>query len=250
MKKTTLLIIGALAFVLQATAQVTIGSQDFESQTVGNTPQDWNGNTMWAWVGGASTTTFDVENQLDSTGYSDTQAATLGWTPDGSSGWTGFSMAGNGVTGSPLTGPGATLSGITFQMDIESVSGGVTPTLWFCQNNGAGGFGGNQVWAASYVVPMAADGTWTNVDITWMTPVVQQTGGGSGNSRLGIRTPDFMFALTAGLTILVRALRTSLHGITFPLLMFPSQAQLPCSRLVDWALWLPFGAAANIRKLN
>lgn len=139
------------------------------------------GNTMWAWVGGASTTTFDVENQLDSTGYSDTQAATLGWTPDGSSGWTGFSMAGNGVTGSPLTGPGATLAGITFQMDIESVSGGVTPTLWFCQNNGAGGFGGNQVWAASYVVPMAADGTWTHVDITMDTPVVQQTGG-AGNS--------------------------------------------------------------------
>jgi hypothetical protein len=191
MKKTTLLIIGALAFVLQASAQTTIGSQDFETQTVGNNPVDWNGNSMWAWVGGAATTTFDIENVLDSTGLDDTQAIVLGATPDGTSGWFGFSSAGNGTT----LAPGGPLSDITCELDIESVSGGVTPTLWFCQNNNGGT--GNQVWAASYVVPMAPDGTWTHVDINLDQLVIQHTGG-SGNSEPFDPWVGFYFAVDGG----------------------------------------------------
>jgi len=183
MKKTTLLIIGALAFVLQATAQTTIYSEDFESQTLGATPQTWTapgwqtGSPMWVWAGGAASTTWDVENVLDPTGFSDTQAAVFGITPDGTSGWLGFSSQAYGNTYIPGDN-NESLADMNLSMEIESISGGVTPTLWFIQNNSAG----NQVWAASYVVPMNADGVWTPVNISLADLVVQNTGG-AGNSQ-------------------------------------------------------------------
>jgi hypothetical protein len=198
MKKTTLLVIGALAFVLQAKAANVIYYEDFEEQTLGATPQTWTaagwqtGGAMWVWAGGAASTTWDIESILDPSGFSDTQAAVFGSTPDGSSGWFGFSSQAYGLSYIPGDN-NQDLSDYNLTMEIESISGGVTPTLWFVQNNAAG----NQVWAASYVVPMNADGKWTPVNITLDELTVQETGGG-GNSEPFNAQASLSFAVDGG----------------------------------------------------
>jgi hypothetical protein len=185
MKKTTLLIIGALAFVLQATAQTTIYSEDFESQTLGATPQDWNGNNLSTWSGGSSTasSTFDVESILDSTGDFNTQVAVLGVTmgPPVAGGWFGWQIQHNGAT--LLPGPlNGVLSDFSFSADVESVSGGMIPTVWLLQYNASGG----QIYAASYTPVMNPDGQWTHIGINMdnFTPQGGQPSGGVINPAL------------------------------------------------------------------
>jgi len=171
MKKTTLLIIGALAFVLQATAQTVIYSEDFESQTLGATPTDWNGNNLATWSGNAAATTFDVESLLDSTGFSDTQAAVLTDQMGAGAGWFGWQIQHNGAT--LLPGPNnASLSDLEFIADVESISGGMETTVWLIQyNNGLPS--GTQMYSASYTPTMNADGTWTHIDVNMSAFTVQ-----------------------------------------------------------------------------
>ncbi len=139
MKKTTLLLIGALAFVVQsATAQpYTYYSQDFSGQNLGDTPQ--NGpisyapyTALWNWTGNASSTSWDVEQYPSAADpFVSVNAAVLTWTL-GTGGWSGFS------SGDEYTIPPGGLnafSDMTFSIDIGVVgaAGSQPVAIWFDQ---------------------------------------------------------------------------------------------------------------------
>jgi hypothetical protein len=164
MKKTTLLIIGALAFVLQsATAQpYLLYSQDFESQDSGTTPQNQDGNGMWTWAGNATSSTWDVESV--GSGEVTTQAAVLSWALSGAT-WTGFS-SGDSITYIPgdkyAPDMGNELSDITFSMDIAVVgAGGTQPVaIWFNQfPNGAKNLN------YEFDPVLTTDGSWNHITV-------------------------------------------------------------------------------------
>jgi hypothetical protein len=212
MKKTTLLIIGALAFVLQATAQTTIYSEDFESQATGATPQNWVGGNLWVWSG-ASATTWDVESPLDSTGDFNTQAAVV--TFANAAGWAGFS-SGDQLTWIP--GDNNSLATMHFSMDLSiggtAGAGGTQPlAIWFVQKSGAG-IGGGQVWAGEYDPVMVTDGSWNHVSFALSDLTIQTTNPGynSGdpvNWGADMQKP-FIFSIDTGISGLSSAGGTSI----------------------------------------
>ena len=182
MKKTTLLMIGALAFVLQiASAQTTIYSQDFENQSPGDTPQDWSGNNMWTWVGNASSTTWDVATLPN--GEVTTQGAVLSWNFAAGSTWGGYS-SGDSISWIPGDNNGPT--DLTFSMDLASAAGNTTATLWFVQKNASG----SQIWAASYLPVLNTDGSWTHVQFRISDLTVQYPG--NQNQFLDSQLPVIM----------------------------------------------------------
>ena len=165
MKKTTLLIIGALAFVLQsATAQpYLLYSQDFEGQDSGATPVNQDGAGMWSWIGNASDSTWTVESV--GSGEVTTQAAVLAWAISDTSSWgTGFS-SGDSITSIPgdkVGSLGNALSDITFSMEIAVVGGaGPQPiAIWFNQfPNGAKNLN------YEFDPVLTTDGSWNHITV-------------------------------------------------------------------------------------
>jgi hypothetical protein len=175
MKKTTLLIIGALAFVLQnATAQpYTIYSQDFENQGIGDTPVNQDNNTLWSWAGNAGGSTWDVESV--SSGEYSTQAAVFSWAITDTTSWgTGYST-GDGIA--YYAGDGNALSDLNFSVDLASISGDTSATIWILEKQGNNG----QVWAGQYNCTLNTDGSWTHVAFTLDQLVIQEPGPGNSN---------------------------------------------------------------------
>jgi hypothetical protein len=176
MKKTTLLIIGAIAFVLSTqAAPITIYSDDFESQAVTTPPAaplDGFGNTIGApWTGNSSSQTWGVENVAQ--GEGSTHAAVLSWAITDTTSWgTGYSSS--MATVGPI-GTDNALSDITFSIDVASPAGNATTTLWFTQNlNGITGY--SQIWAAYYNQAVPTDGSWTTITFTLADMTVQYPG--------------------------------------------------------------------------
>lgn len=179
MKKTTLLLIGALALVLQsATAQpYTLYSDNFADQTLGATPQatpfagadDGHGpiifppprQNLLAYVMGASSWTFDVERVL---GPSSTyiHAAVLDWTVGpGNQPFFLFTIASSHTT----LAAGAPISDLTFSFDFydngPAVAGATAPvTFWFDQ------FPGNVKTFDASISPTLTYGVWNQVSFT------------------------------------------------------------------------------------
>ncbi len=161
MKKTTLLIIGACAFVLQsAIAQQNLFYDDFTIQTEGATPIstpsypayagtgtdgspniEWGGY-MWTWVGEGGDpnnvgpqSTFMIQSVLSSDGMGSTLAAVLSWTAEGANNWFGWEEAPHC---SLVAAPANALSDLTLSFDV-AVSGNGIPNetdpigIWFDQ---------------------------------------------------------------------------------------------------------------------
>jgi len=200
MKKTTLLIIGAVAFVLQsASAQVILYSDNFEGQTLGAAPQvigtannatlaqyqangsygpGYPGNVgggdagfgpeaggaMWNWVGGGgngvSDTVWQTASVLDSSGFFNTQALQFGWTDDGNAGSYFGFSTQNGAS---YALGGGSASDQTFSFDIQ-VSGtefaASTSPVTIWFDQFPGGV---KSFDASYAPTIATDGSWNHV---------------------------------------------------------------------------------------
>ena len=202
MKKTTLLLIGAFAFVLHsATAQTTLYDDNFEGQTVGNAPQNIGGGNagnianfgtqtppgqdpggaMWNWVGGGGNgvtgITWQTSSVLDSSGFFTTQAQEFGCTDAGNAGSWGFGFSTQAHTTQAAN--SGTLSDLTLSFDIN-ISGTEWATstqpinIWFDQFPG-----GVKTLDASYSPVFAADGTWKHVSFT-LDNIVPSGGVGSG----------------------------------------------------------------------
>jgi PEP-CTERM motif len=200
MKKTTLLLIGAFAFVLQcATAQTTLYDDNFEGQTIGNAPMNIGGGNagnianfptttppgtdpgeaMWNWVGGggngATVTAWQTSTVLDSSGFFTTSAQELSWTDLGNAGSWGFGFSTQAHTTS-AAGSG-TLADLTLSFDV-AVSGtefatSTTPiTIWFDQFPG-----GNKSLDASILPTITTDGAWNHVSFTLDNIVPSGTSG-------------------------------------------------------------------------
>jgi hypothetical protein len=228
MKKTTLLLIGAFAFVLHsATAQTTLYDDNFEGQTLGNAPQNIGGgnagNTvnfgtqtppgqdpgaaMWNWVGGGgngvSGVVWQTASVTDSSGFFTTQAQQFGWTDLGNAtSYWGFSTQAH----TSQAAASGTLTDLTLSFDVN-ISGtefatSTTPlNIWFDQFPG-----GVKSLDASYSPVFAADGTWQHVTFTLNSIVPSGTSGaylpwlgmeialdaGSGASELGGATANIL----------------------------------------------------------
>ena len=168
MKKTTLLLIGALAFVLQgATAQTTLYSDDFEGQTLGSPPHTGSPpyGAMWVYMMDGTVTAWDVENVLDSTYANTTQAAVLDWTNNGDfPGLFLFVIGGEGQNS--LAAGGGSLHDLVFSFDVytegAAAAGATTPlTIWFDQFPG-----GVKTFDASISPTITTDGKWNHVSFT------------------------------------------------------------------------------------
>jgi hypothetical protein len=174
MKKTTLLLTGVLAFVLQsATAQpYDLYSDNFAGQTLGGAPQTTpfagadagygivSGGSMVGTVFGASPWTRDVEQVL---GPSSTyiRAAVLDWTV-GPGNQFFFGFASNAHVSLAA---GAPASDLTYSMDIydsgPAVAGASAPvTIWFDQFPG-----GVKTFDAS-ISPTLTYGVWNHISFT------------------------------------------------------------------------------------
>ncbi|MGB7747362.1 MAG: PEP-CTERM sorting domain-containing protein [Verrucomicrobiia bacterium] len=209
MKKTTLLLIGAVAFILQsASAQYTAYYDDFEGQTVGGSPNTtpfWGANTgtgpesgvaMWGWVGagggdGIPSSSFTVQSVLSTDGIGSTLAAVLDWTegPLGGNNWGGFSQQ---YHASYAGGTENALSDLTLSFDVN-ISGNDLPmtdpvTVWFDQYPG-GTKTFDASWGGDITDTDAIDGApgWYAVSFTLdqLTP--------SGTS--GAYNPNFGFQI-------------------------------------------------------
>ena len=142
MKTNTLLLIGAIALVLQnATAQpYTLYYNDFSGQNLGDTPRNPDGTPLLSWTGNASATTWDVEDHNVFSGIVG-PAAYLTWTITDTTSWgTGFSIGDmDSIPGGELN----ALSDLTFSM-ILGVTGAPSTqpvTIWFDQfRNGVRNF--------------------------------------------------------------------------------------------------------------
>jgi hypothetical protein len=167
MKKTTLLLIGALAFVLQsATAQIILYSANFGKVFFepggGGQPRDDNGNVITAYVFGGNITYWGVEEVLDSTYATTTRAAVLDWTM---SGVEGFYLDISPSVSSLAAGAGS-LGGLRFSYDIytggAAAAGVATPfTIWFDQFPLS-----IKTFDASISPVITTDGRWTHVSFT------------------------------------------------------------------------------------
>ncbi len=197
MKKTTLLLIGVLAFVLQsASAQYTLFSDDFSGQTLGSTPQatPFAGADVGfgpipppyqlninAGVIGASSWTFDVERVL---GPSDTyiQAAVLDWTVGpGNQPFFLFYISGSDLA---TLAAGAPASDLTFSYDIyddgPAVADATAPlTIWFDQYPG-----GIKTFDAS-ISPTLTYGVWNQVSFT-LDQLTPSSSSGAYDPDLGL----------------------------------------------------------------
>lgn len=196
MKENTLLLIGALAFVLQnASAQDTLYLDDFEGQTPGDnaasTPffyanaghgQALDPQNYWAWVGNGTAIPVDGEFTVTDvpSGESDTTAAVL-TAIVGTGGWFSFSSAANTSAAAAIYG-WTSLSDLTFSFDIATVGSGASPvTIWADQ------FPGNvKTFDASYIpTGVATDGSWYHVSFT-LDQLVPSGTSGAYDPSLGI----------------------------------------------------------------
>lgn len=207
MKKTTLLLIGAFAFVLHsATAQVTLYDDNFEGQVIGNAPQNigggnaghtgaWTnapvgqdpGGAMWNWVGGGGNgvtiTSWETASALDSTGFFTTSAHRLSWTDKGNAGtYFGFSEQAHTSTAAGIW---SSRSQMTLSFDVL-VSGtewaaSTTPlTIWFDQ------FPGNiKTFDAKILPTITTDGLWNHVSFT-LDNLIPSGTSGAYDPTLGI----------------------------------------------------------------
>jgi len=189
MKKTTLLLIGTFAFVLQsAMAQTTLYDDNFEGQTLGSPPQNIGGGNagnitsfgtqtppgtdpggaMWNWVGGggngAGDVSWETASVVDSTGFNTTSALEFNWTDLGNAGSWGFGFSSQAHTTTAAN--SGTLADLTLSFDVN-VSGTEfantsTPlTIWVDQFPG-----GTKTLDASYVPTITTDGSWTHVSFS------------------------------------------------------------------------------------
>jgi hypothetical protein len=177
MKKTSLLLIGVLAFVLQsATAQDNLYTDNFEGQTVGGAPYttpypgadtgtgDEAGAPMWLWTGGTASSSYTVENVLSTDGFGSTLAAVASWVnANPSAGWFGFSSAENPSL------PAGTLNALSditlsFDVNLQGTAAAATQplTIWLDQFPG-----GVKTFDASYVPVLTPDANgWCEVSVT------------------------------------------------------------------------------------
>ena len=199
MKKTTLLLIGAFAFVLQgAMAQTTLYSDNFEDANnnaslsisgpawtspfagadAGNGPStpvamgDWTGNTTAA--------SINVMAVLDPSAVFTTQAAEIDYTL-GTGGWFGYSP-----TAHTSLAAGVSLNEITVSFDIKvlgSAAGSTNPvTAWFDQFPG-----GIKTFDASYtpnITNVDLGNGWDHVSFT-LDNLVPSGTSGAYNPTLG-----------------------------------------------------------------
>jgi MYXO-CTERM domain-containing protein len=177
MKKTTLLMIGALAFVLQsASAQYNLYTDNFEGQTIGGTPvttpypgadtgtgSEGSAN-IWIWTGGTASSSVTVQNVLSTDGFGSTLAEVASWqNSDPSAGWFGMSHAENP---SVAAGTLNALSDITLSFDVNlqgTAAASTDPiTVWLDQFPG-----GPKTFDASYAATLTPDGNgWAHVSVT------------------------------------------------------------------------------------
>jgi hypothetical protein len=200
MKKTTLLLIGAIAFVLQsATAQTTLYDDNFEGQVVGNAPQNIGGgnagNTanfgtqtppgqdpggaMWNWVGGGGNGVANISwmttSALDSTGFFNSSMMEFNWTDLGNAGSWGFGFSTQAHTSTAAGSLG--LDALTLSFDI-AISGTEWATATKPINIWVDQFpGGIKSLDASYSPTLATDGTWNHVSFTLDNLVPSGTSG-------------------------------------------------------------------------
>jgi PEP-CTERM motif len=215
--KKTLLLIGALAFAVSASAQNTLYFDDFEGQVVGNSPQNIGGGNagnisnfpstvppgtdpggpMWNWVGGGGNGVTDIVWQtgdvLDSTGFFETQALQFGWTDAGNAGSWGFGFSSQAHTSQAAMAGG--LSDLTLSFDVlisgTEFAASTTPlTIWFDQFPG-----GVKALDASYLPTFAADGTWQHISFT-LDNIVPS--GGNPNSAAYLNYMGIEIAFDAG----------------------------------------------------
>jgi len=208
MKKTTLLIIGACAFVLQsATAQINLYYDDFEGQTIGAMPSttpfaganaglgvETGGIMPWYWVGagggdGIASSSFTVQSVLSTDGLGSTLAAVLAWTegPLGGNNWFGFSQPDHC---SVAADPANTLADLTLSFDVaisgnDLASATAPVTVWFDQFPG-----GVKTFDASYSPNIAAltdpDTGWAHVSFT-LDQLVQSGTSGAYDPTCGFQ---------------------------------------------------------------
>jgi hypothetical protein len=161
MKKTTLLIIGAFAFVLQsATAQpYTVYYNDFEGQTIGDTPRNQDGGLISAGTGNSVSQTWDVENV--NSGEVSTKAAVLSWAMSDTTSWgTGFW---SGDNNSWIPSDQNALSDMTFSIElaVTGAAGNQAISIWFDQ------YPGNiKTFDGVFTPTLATDGSWNEVSFT------------------------------------------------------------------------------------
>jgi hypothetical protein len=210
MKKTTLLLIGAFAFVLHsATAQTTLYDDNFEGQTLGSAPQNIGGgnagNTvnfgtqtppgqdpggaMWNWVGGgggnngAGGIVWQTASLLDSSGFFNSDMFQFGWTDLGNTtpgGWWGFSTQAH--TSSAAN--SGTLYNLNLSFDVlvsgNEFAGNSPLKIWFDQFPG-----GVKTLDAYYEPTITPNGTWQHISFT-LDQTMFSGSSGAYNPTLGM----------------------------------------------------------------
>jgi len=202
MKKTTLLLIGTVAFVLQgAMAQTTLYDDNFEGQVVGNAPHNIGGGNAGnianfgtqtppgtdpggamgtGWVGGggngATDISWEVQSVVDSSGFNTTQAWEFNWTDLGNAGSWGFGFSTQAHTSKAAASGG--LADLTLSFDVSvsgtEFAGTSNPlTIWVDQFPG-----GNKVLDASYAPTITTDGNWNHVSFSLDNLLLSGTSGG------------------------------------------------------------------------
>jgi hypothetical protein len=177
MKKTTLLLIGALAFVLQqASAGSVAYSEDLENNSPGDGVPGW-----WTWIGGESVASTYTVQPYGGSGL----AAVANWDSTGST-WQGYSSGPNGPypTG-PWGGAASYINNVGdmfdgtyaaarsdwyMTIDLADIQNVVTNpvTIWIMQYTGA-----TETWEASYTPIMNTEpGAFTTVAFSFGDPSV------------------------------------------------------------------------------